>query len=141
VNEERTLLYSLALPVRWGDMDALGHINNAAYFTYMEQARVGWLENLGTTIKVASAPGGPVIANAACTFEQPLTYPADLEVRIYGGPPGRSSFETYYELRDAARPDTLFAQGRARVVWVDYSTGRSTLLPEKIRQLLPPAGG
>ncbi|MCZ6577683.1 MAG: acyl-CoA thioesterase, partial [Gammaproteobacteria bacterium] len=73
--------------------------------------------------------------------EQPIIYPANLEIRLYGGSPGRSSFESYYDLRDAARPDTVFAQGRARVVWVDYSTGRSAPLPAKIRKLLPAAKG
>ncbi|MEE8215441.1 MAG: thioesterase family protein [Acidiferrobacterales bacterium] len=140
MNEQRALLHRLTLPVRWGDMDALGHVNSATYFTYMEQARVRWLESLGTKI-AADVGEGPVIANATCTFEQPIIYPANLEVHLYGGPPGRSSFESYYELRDAARPDTVFAQGRARVVWVDYSTGRSAPLPAKIRKLLPAAKG
>ncbi|MFQ5755437.1 MAG: acyl-CoA thioesterase [Acidiferrobacterales bacterium] len=140
MNEQRALLHSLTFPVRWGDMDALGHINSATYFTYMEQARVGWLESLGIKI-AADVSEGPVIATATCTFEQPVIYPANLEVRLYGGPPGRSSFESYYELRDAARPDTVFAQGRARVVWVDYSTGRSAPLPPEIRKLLPAAKG
>ena len=56
---------------------------------------------------------------------------------MFGGAPGRSSFNGYYELRDAERPDIIFCTGSSRIVWVDYAKGRSIVLPEPIRLLLP----
>ena len=142
MNEGRVCLHTLRIPVRWADLDALGHVNNATYFTYFEQARVSWFESINATGAVLTGAAlGPVLAHAACTFHQPVVYPASLEVRLYGGQVGRSSVETYYELRDAAQSETLYATGNARLVWVDRATGRSTPIPAAIRELLPHAAG
>jgi len=126
LNEGQTCLHTLRIPVRWADLDALGHVNSATYFTYFEQARVSWLESIGAAGAVLTGTAlGPVLINAACTFHKPVVYPASLEVRLYGGGPGRSSVETYYELRDAAQTETLYATGSARLVWgpFDPDTG------------------
>ncbi|EAR22449.1 Thioesterase superfamily protein [Nitrococcus mobilis Nb-231] len=132
----RALLGEIELKVRWGDMDALGHVNNAVYFTYFEQIRVAWLERLSMTIGV-SAHSGPVIVTACCAFHRPIIYPARLLVRMFGANVGRSSFETFYEIHDAQRPDTQHASGSAKVVWVNHREGRSIPLPAELRQLLP----
>jgi acyl-CoA thioester hydrolase len=137
MDEQRVLLQTQQIPVRWGDMDALGHVNNAAYFTYMEQARIAWLASVGAGDMGTGATHGSVIVNAACTFHKPITYPTLLQVQMHGGPPGRSSFESYYELRDAADPALLYASGSARIVWVDYGSGRSAPLPAGVRRHLP----
>ena len=138
MTENRRLLHTLTIPVRWGDMDALGHVNNTVYFRFCEQARVSWLDEagLGSTLEVGTQVG-PVIVNASCTFHRPVVYPATLEVRLYGGEPGRSSFETWYEIRRVDEPDTLYATGSSKVVWVDHKEGRSTPLPEVVLQALP----
>ncbi len=134
--KERVLLYALTIPVRWGDMDALGHVNNAAYFTYMEQVRVGWLASVGAEALSPSAREGSVIVNACCTFNKPITYPAALRVQMHGGAPGRTSFESYYTLQDATT-DVVYATGTARVVWVNYASGRAIPLPAFLRRHLP----
>jgi acyl-CoA thioester hydrolase len=124
----RTLVHTSRQSIRWGDMDALGHVNNTVYFRYMEQARIEWLYSLereggayGTT--------GPVIVNASCTFVVPLVYPNDLEVRMYLGEPGRSSVESYYEVVCEGR---VCAEGSAKIVWIDVATGRPVPLPDRI---------
>lgn len=141
MDEERILLHALTIVVRWGDMDALGHINSAAYFVYMEQARVSWLASVGAQDIGTGANVGAVIANAYCTFHRSIAYPAELEVQMYGGAPGRSSFESYYDLRDAGDSSVLYATGSARIVWVDYASGRPLPLPAFIRQQLPTRDG
>lgn len=126
----KKLIGITGIPMRWGDMDAYGHVNNTNYFRYMEQARVELLDQLGVVIM----PGGlgPVIINTACTFLVPLTYPGVVEVRTFVGPPGRSSFMTYIELRKQGE-ETLYAEGTAKVVWTDTVSGRSVPLPPNIR--------
>lgn len=141
MSENRKLLLEQEIKTRWGDMDAIGHVNNATYFTYLEQVRVSWVDSLaeGTGSVTSAATSGPVLINASCTFLKPVVHPARLLVRMFGGVPGRSSFETTYEIRDADDLAVLYATASAKVVWVDYSANRSTPLPERLRALLPAA--
>jgi acyl-CoA thioester hydrolase len=125
------------MPLRWGDMDAFGHINNTNFFRYMEQARIEWLEQAVPDHDQASGTG-PVIVNAHMSFLKQLRYPGQIVCLTFAGQPGRSSIETRFELRRSDAPDTLVAEGGAKVVWVDHALARSTPLPASLRAL---AGG
>lgn len=125
----RHLVHTAHLAIRWGDMDALGHVNNTVYFRYMEQARLEWLfAQVGD--QGYAGGSGPVIANAICNFLRPLVYPADIEVRMSLGVPGTTSVTSYY---DIVAGGITFAHGEARIVWIDLATGRPTPLPEAVR--------
>jgi acyl-CoA thioester hydrolase len=130
----RKRVHTTRVPIRWGDMDAMGHVNNTVYFRYMEQARIEWFyacaRRLGLT---AYEHEGPVIVNASCTFHTPLTYPGEAEVRMFVGPPGKSSFESYYEIWMNERK---YSDGAAKMVWIDVHTTKSAPLPEPFRALL-----
>jgi acyl-CoA thioester hydrolase len=132
------LIHTMRIPVRWGDMDALGHVNNTVYFRFAEQARIEWLESLGIA-DIVAVEEGPVIVNASCTFFRPITYPATVEVRTLIGKPGRSSLPTYYEMRCIGNgdDDTLYAEGAAKIVWWNPHTGKSLPLPDFIREMYP----
>ena len=131
-SDSRILLHTTHIPVRWGDMDAYGHVNNTVYFRFCEQARVEWVEALGFPVTVGEVHG-PVIINAACTFLIPINYPATVQVDLYAGHPGRSSAMTWYEIR--IEGDTrLYAEGSAKMVWMDHASGRSVPLPEHLRR-------
>ena len=127
-HKHRLLVHSSRQSIRWGDMDALGHVNNTVYFRYMEQARIEWLFGLYPE-RSAYGDTGPVIVNASCTFLEPLVYPGDIEVRMYLGDAGRSSVGSSYEIVCAGR---TFAEGAAKMVWVDLATGKSAPLPEAV---------
>jgi acyl-CoA thioester hydrolase len=127
----RKLVHSVSIPIRWGDMDAQGHVNNTVYFRYMEQARVEWLESVREGAGDVGSLGS-VIVNASCTFKLPLSYPGVIEVRMLVDAPGRSSLDTHYELW---MNDRKYAEGSARIVWIDVNTQRSTPLPERLRAL------
>lgn len=130
--ENHQLAHSLEIPIRWGDLDAYGHVNNTVFFRYMEQARVEWLESISRRLKPAGE--GPVIVNAACTFLVQLNYPGTVTVEMHVGPPGRSSIPTSYRLY---ANECLVAEGESTVVWMDFSTGKSVQIPDAIRTLLP----
>lgn len=121
------------MPIRWGDMDMMGHVNNTVYFRYLEQARIEWFEQIGATPDPAGQ--GPVIVNAQCSFIKQLKYPGEIEVTTAVGPAGRSSFEMVHQIR-LVGSDVLNAEGGAKVVWVDFPKEKSTPLPEWIRNLL-----
>lgn len=128
---DKKLVHTVTIPIRWGDMDALGHVNNTVYFRYMEQARIEWLSMLGCLPDDRGF--GPVIVNAHCTFKKPLKYPGQVEVCTYIGGAGRSSFETMQEMRCVGDGYALYAEGGAKVVWVDPAAEKSVPLPEAIK--------
>ncbi|MBL0168217.1 MAG: acyl-CoA thioesterase [Propionivibrio sp.] len=121
------------IPIRWGDMDAYGHVNNTLYFRYMEQVRIEYLESIGYS--VPSERASPVIINAACTFLIPLTYPGMVEIRMFFGAPGRSSIPSSYEIR-LQGDDTLYATGDAKIVWMEVASGKSVPIPDDFRARL-----
>ncbi|WP_153117509.1 acyl-CoA thioesterase [Rhodocyclus tenuis] len=129
----RKHVHTSLIPIRWGDMDAYGHVNNTIYFRYFEQCRVEYLEKLG--FAVAPQGSAPVIINAACTFLVPLNYPGVVEVRMFCGAPGRSSIPSSYEIRLQGQ-ETLFAVGEAKIVWMDVASGKSVPIPEQLREEL-----
>jgi len=125
--------------IRWGDMDAFGHVNNTVYFRYMESARIAFLEQAAGDLDAQGE--GPVIVTAYCTFLKQLKYPGDIEIRSYAGPAGRSSFELTHEIRmvDAdGNADVVYAEGGGKVVWVNFAAEKSVPLPAGLRALLPP---
>ena len=127
-------------PIRWGDMDMLGHVNNTVFFRYCEQARIEWTYGLHPEGDAYSGTG-PVIVNASCTFLLPLVYPGDVEVRMYLGDPGRTSVASFYEI---LKNGTTHAEGAAKMVWIDLATGSSVLLPDIVTaplRALESAGG
>jgi len=129
---ERVLVFSLEMPIRWGDMDAMGHVNNTIYFRYMEQTRISWFDAM--RLRQEPRREGPIIVNAHCTFVRQLEYPGTVLVRHYVGRIGNSSFETYDEMLRTDDPGRVYAHGGAKVVWVDYAQQKSRPLPEAVRQ-------
>jgi acyl-CoA thioester hydrolase len=131
---DKKLLHAMTVPMRWGDMDAMGHINNTLYFRYMEVARLQWMFESGVPANPQGV--GPVIANAFCNFIRQFEFPGEVLVRTYVGAVGRSSFDTYHEMSRTDDPDTVCANGGATVVWVDFPAQRSAPLPDHLRALL-----
>jgi acyl-CoA thioester hydrolase len=117
----KLLVHTSHQSIRWGDMDALGHVNNVTYFRYLEQTRIEWV--------YAYESSDPVIVNASCTFLEPLVYPGDIEVRMYLGDPGRTSIGSYYEIWMNGRK---YADGAAKMVWIDLASGRSVPVPDAV---------
>ena len=132
VPEHKKLVYEMSIPIRWGDMDAMGHINNTLYFRYMETARIDWC--LSLNIMPEQSKQGIVIVNAYCTFRQQLRYPGDVLVKMYTAGVGRSSFGTYVTMERADAPGPIWADGGAKMVWIDYTTNKSLPMPDWLRE-------
>lgn len=132
--EAKKLTLEMRIPIRWGDMDAMGHVNNTVYFRYLETIRIEWLHS------VAGAPdlsgNGPVIVNAFCNFIRPLKYPGDVFARHYVANLGRTSFDTFITLERDDEPGVTYASGGAKTVWMNYREEKSVALPERLRDLI-----
>jgi acyl-CoA thioester hydrolase len=132
MSSRRKLVHVERIPIRWGDMDAMGHVNNTVYFRYMEQARIGWFDAL-VPENEAWKSTGIVIANASCNFKRAINYPGSVEVQVFAGPPGGSSVPTYYELKIGGE---VYADGAATVVFIDMARQKPVRIPPAIRERL-----
>lgn len=132
---DRRFLATVPVPMRWGDMDALGHLNNAVYLTYFEQARTDWLLGLDGGPETWTDEMGPVVASVAFTFKRPIVFPATVLVDLWCEAPRRSSVVVHCRMRTEAAPDVTCAEGHATLVWVRLDTGRPTSLPPLFQRL------
>ena len=137
IPEHKILVHELSLPIMWGDMDALGHVNNTVYFKYMEQARVSWIEAINGA--VGGDKEGPVIANAFFNFYRPLVFPGNLVAKMYVADPGRTSIDTYVTIERVEEPGDICAAGGATLVWVSSAERRPIPLPPFLRAIVGPA--
>jgi len=132
--DDKKLCFEMVIPIRWGDMDAMGHVNNANYFRYLESLRIEWFQKIGC---LPDANGvGPVIINAFCSFIRQLEYPGDVLAKHYIGKVGRSTIDTFATLEMVGQPGVIHATGGATVVWTDFKAQKSVPVPDDIRALL-----
>src|SRR6188474_3228214 len=108
-------VFECKLPLRFADMDADRHVNNAEYYRYMEEARMRWVHTLGLAMTPPSPI--PVLAASACSFRAPLHYPGTVTVEVYLGKMGNSSVRTHYLLRDCDAGNMIAAEGYGVSVW------------------------
>ena len=134
IPEKKKLIYQMSIPIRWGDMDAMGHVNNTVYFRYLETIRINWALSIGCQPKPRGE--GPVIVNAFCTFYKQLEYPGDVLMKMYVSDPGQTSFESWGTMERADDPGVIYAAGGATTVWVDYAAQKSMPLPDWVRKHL-----
>ncbi len=130
------LLHTADIIMRWHDMDAFGHANNAVFLSYFEEVRARWMATISTP-SIDWQTQGPVIAAASCTYKKPIIFPETIRTHLYVSAPRRHSFSQSYILCSASAPDIIYATGETTIVWVDRSTGRPVLLPDWLLQHLP----
>ena len=127
----RKLLAKIPISVRWRDMDSMGHVNNAKYISYLEEARVRWMltvPDVSMTDRIA-----PVVAANNINYKHPLTWPNDVVVELYVDRLGTSSVTIGHRIVSAKDDSVLYSDGNVVVVWMDTQTGHSAPLPTAIR--------
>lgn len=130
----KKLVHEMTIPIRWGDMDTMAHVNNTVYFRYMETARIDWLRSIGGQPDPRGE--GVVIVNAFCNFIRQFEYPGDILIKTFVSEPGRTSFDSWVTMERTDRPGEICATGGATVVWVDFPRQKSAPLPDWLRQVL-----
>lgn len=134
IPEQKKLVYEMLIPIRWGDMDAMGHLNNGSYFRYLETCRIDWFHSIGC---VPSPEGeGPVIVNAFCNFYKQLEYPGDVRMKMYVSDPGRTTFESWGTMERADQPGVIHAAGGATTIWVNFKSQKAATMPEWLRAVV-----
>ncbi len=130
----KKLVFEMRVPIRWGDMDAMNHVNNTLYFRYMETIRIAWFESINCLPNPKGE--GPVIVNAFCNFYKQLEYPGEVLARMYVSDPARTTFETWCEMAHSDEPGVIYAAGGATAIWVDFPAGKAVALPGWLRALV-----
>ena len=132
--EPKVLIYSKNITIFWDDMDAYGHVNNAKYFTYIQECRIDWFMSVGITLD--STKVGPVLASITNKFVRPITYPANIVVELYAT--GKNGKKILFEhiIRDQNNPDLTYSVGDSVIVWFDFINNCSINEPQEFSHLL-----
>ncbi len=125
-----------AIPTRWMDNDAYGHVNNVTYYSYFDTVVNEHLIRYGG-LDIAASPVVGLVAETSCTFRKPLTFPERIDAGLRVTRIGTSS--VVYEIGlFRAGEDEAAAVGRFVHVWVDRATQRPQAVPAVIRAALAP---
>ena len=123
----------VSIPIAWGEMDALEHVNNIVYFRYFETARIAYFEKIDF-IDTAHVGGvGPILAETSCTFRKPLTYPDTVWAGVRVATIEGDRF-TMAICLVSEKLGKIAAEGTAVIVAYDYSAKRKADLPVLARQ-------
>lgn len=119
--------YEYEVPVRFQDIDAVGHVNNALYVTYLEEARISYMEEV---IGVETTDSGTVIAHLEVDYRRPVSDEDHVTVALRTGDLGESSIPMVYEIRAGG---DVVATAETVMVTTEYGTGETRPIPEAWR--------
>ena len=124
-------LFQMDLAVRWRDMDAFNHVNNASYLGYIEEARVAWFKTLSADWVSESA--APILAAITVNYRRPANWPETMRVELFAERIGNKSLTLGHRIHASSDPAVIYADGNAVMVWVNRD-GESVVLPESVRE-------
>jgi acyl-CoA thioester hydrolase len=126
--------FQIPVTVRFRDLDAMGHVNNAVYFTYFEEGRKYFFYHLYNV----SDPSGFefILARISCDFMKPVNLACTPVLRLWVKEIGRKSFNLGYQLMDEKDETVVYARGESVQVCYDYKTQKSMEVSEALREKL-----
>jgi len=122
----------IEIPVAWGEMDSMGHVNNIIYFRYFESARMVYLKRIGFLEEKDRTGVGPILASTRCDFRKPLVFPDKISVGVRVDDIEADRFVTYYRLV-SHKLGKVAAEGEGLVVCYDYENRKKAEIPDSIR--------
>ena len=124
------VVFQLDIAVRWRDLDAFNHVNNASYLGYIEEARVSWFKSLSRDWSGETA--APILAAITVNYRKPAGWPETVVIELTVERIGTKSLALGHRITSATDVGELYADGNAVMVWVD-GNGQSVVLPASIR--------
>ena len=115
--------------IAWGDMDAFGHVNNVAYYRYIENARISYLDRLG----IFEYPIYIVVASSSCKYLSPVIYPDILDISVKIEEIRTSGFKMSYILW-SQQQHKIIAQAETIIVCINKDNGVKIPLPSHIKE-------
>ena len=123
-------VFRIPIALRWSDLDAFNHVNNARYLTFLEQARIEWFETIGE--RWVTDEYAPVLVSSLLNYKRPIEYPASVFVELFTEKLGNSSVVIGHRI--VAADGALHCDGNVVAVWVGRRDGRPTALPDGVRR-------
>lgn len=123
---EKKLLTSTKIEIRWVDLDAYNHLNNAKYYDFMTESRSKALWELKDEC-------GYVVLENSCKYKKPVSYPSIITVEQYIYNITTTSFELFYLFKDHA--EVTIAEGNAKMVCFDLIKNRPVKIPVNVKSL------
>ncbi len=123
----------IEIPVAWGEMDSLGHVNNIVYFRYFESARMAYFDKMELWGYMEETGIGPILASTQCRFRLPLEYPDTVSVGARVSEVGEDRFPMEY-LIVSHRHGQVAAEGVGLIVTYDYREKKKAALTDEIRK-------
>lgn len=127
-------LFSTNIEVRFRDLDALGHVNNAVYFTYFEEGRKHFSKKVFEVSDVSDFKF--IMAHIQCDFISPIQFDDCVILQMWVKNIGTKSFSFEYRLVDFSNEAMVYATGKSIQVCYDYEKNRSIEVPAKMRESL-----
>lgn len=124
------LLIKVPIELRWRDLDALNHVNNASFLTFFEEARLRWFATLPGPWFTETC--SPVLAAVHINYRRQLNWPGQVVAELYCERIGNSSLTIAHRLV-GVDGNNLYADGNSVMVWVDPATGKPISLPDPVR--------
>ena len=127
-------IFSIDIEVRFRDLDALGHVNNAVFFTYFEEGR----KNFSKSIFKVSDPSDFtfILAHVRCDYLKPIKFNDNIALQMWVQHIGNTSFSFGYKLVDDKDSSMVYATGESVQVCYDYSADSSMAVPDTMRVAL-----
>lgn len=125
--------FELTLRIDWSDMDLFGHVNNVAYYKYIQASRVNVWEQSHLADDFSETRQGPILLSCACRFIKPLHYPGSVLIKSRVSFVRNTSFGISHQLLNTA--GELCAEGEDVIVMFDFKTNSKIPVPEAFRSL------
>jgi len=116
------------IDVRFRDIDAMGHVNNAVFFTYFEEGRKVFLKTLFNIVNPRDY--NFILAYIRCDFLRPITPDVQISLQMWIGEIGKKRFDLVYSLVNRDEEAIVYARGRSRQVGFDYQTQKTNEIPD-----------
>jgi acyl-CoA thioester hydrolase len=124
------LLIRTPIELRWRDLDALNHVNNASFLTFFEESRLRWFATLAGPWSTAQLM--PVLVAVHINYRRQLSWPQQVVAELHCERVGTTSLTIAHRLVAADAKDALYADGNSVLVWVD-AAGKPVPLPAAVR--------
>ncbi|NVM43411.1 MAG: acyl-CoA thioesterase [Candidatus Lokiarchaeota archaeon] len=123
------------MPVRWGDMDARGHVNNTLYLRYFESSRIALFRTLNLYEEPTEVRIGPILSFQSCSYKAPLTYPDTIYVGAKIEAIEGSKIIIKHSIVSKKR-NRIVAEGEAHIIWYDYDNKKRANISDPLKQKL-----
>ncbi len=124
------------VPVAWGDMDVLGHVNNTVYLKWFETARIVHFTKLLDSPGIPTSGIGPILAHQSIDYRLQLRYPDTVRVETTIAKIGTTSFTMGFRIKSARNAWAIAAEGEGVLVLYDYGSARKVAIDDAVREAI-----